>query len=124
MKTPEEIKLALETCIVGNCKKCSYREECDEEKFAALASDTLDLISDLELQNIMSCHECLTQKVERTPKWRSVQSDKPKPGQWVLAYCGGYANWYELNKWCGNGWLKAMPVTHWMPIPEISDEVV
>lgn len=52
------------------------------------------------------------------PKWISVEERLPKNGQWVLTYCGGYANWFELNKWCGDSWLKIMPVTHWLPLPE------
>ena len=56
--------------------------------------------------------------VDAMPKWVSVEERLPKNGQWVLTYCGGYANWFELNKWCGDSWLKIMPVTHWLPLPE------
>lgn len=52
------------------------------------------------------------------PKWISVEERLPEPGKWVLAYCGSYANWFVLNKWCGTEWLHVMPVTHWMPLPE------
>ena len=57
------------------------------------------------------------------PKWVSVEEKQPEAGKWALVYCGGYANWFDLNKWCGNCWLKVMPVTHWMSLPEPPKEV-
>ena len=60
--------------------------------------------------------------LEKQPKWISVDEQHPDAGEWVLTYCSGYAKWFELNKWCGNCWLKTMPVTHWMPLPEAPKE--
>ena len=56
-------------------------------------------------------------------KWFSVDEMRPENGEWVLAYCAGYANWFCLNKWCGDCWLNHMPVTHWMPLPQPPKEV-
>ena len=57
-------------------------------------------------------------------KWISVEKKHPDAGEWVLTYCGGYAKWFDLNKWCGDCWLKTMPITHWMPLPKPPKEDV
>ena len=59
---------------------------------------------------------------EAQQKWICVEDESPHAGEWVLTYCGGYAKWFDLNKWCGDCWLKTMPITHWMPMPEAPKE--
>ena len=84
------------------CEQCPYAyADCDE-----MSRDALTYIQQLEAAY---------------PKWISVKERLPENGQWVLTYCGGYANWFELNKWCGDSWLKIMPVTHWMHMPRTAE---
>ena len=114
MKTPEEIKKALECCsdadgFDGDCIKCPYKGEqwCgDKSKIDALA---------------------YIQQLEATqPKWISVDDDLPAH---VITPCLIYADehieiadWshdkYELAWWFFVDGEYETGVTHWMPLPE------
>lgn len=56
MKTPDEIKKGLECCIVGECSKCPYMQECDDHldkggdmvPADVVLADVLSLIQQLE----------------------------------------------------------------------------
>lgn len=102
-KTQEEIKKGLECCPVK--VPCSW--QC---QYYRIEGCGVSLLTD--------AHAYIQQLEAAAPKWISVKEKHPDAGEWVLTYCGGYANWFDLNKWCGDCWLKTMPITHWMPLPE------
>lgn len=123
MKTPEDIKKALECCsdadgFDGDCIKCPYKGEqwCgDKSKIDALA---------------------YIQQLEATqPKWISVEERLPDDNGYFLTkiHCDK-RDWIEVNtfdhtekEWwhdTGNRTEEATEfVTHWIPIPEPPKEV-
>ena len=121
MKTPEEIKKALECCgYFCSCKTCAYFG--DELCVVRLERDALSYIQQLESQ--------IAEVGKKVPKWSSVKERLPKDGQKVIAafrneggvivdqarYSIGefdFANWAYV--WHEN-------ITHWMPMPESPKE--
>lgn len=120
MKTPEEIKKALECCGADKpcraCRECPYRPEIDS--CSRMARDALSYIRQLENQ--------IADLGKKVPRWISVKERLPKDGQKVIAafrdggdvivdqarYSNGefdFANWAYV--WDEN-------ITHWMPMPE------
>lgn len=118
MKTPEEIKNALNNCGgSGGCKSCPYYvgvELC----IGMIMGDALTYIQQLENQ--------VADLGKKVPKWISVKEQLPKDGQKVIASFrneGGvivdqarhsngefdFANWAYV--WHEN-------ITHWMYMPE------
>lgn len=118
MKTPEEIKKALECCVYhGSCKTCAYFDE-DGKCVSILKIDALSYIQQLESQ--------IAELGKKVPKWSSAKEQPPKDGQKVIAtfrdgggvivdqarYSNGefdFANWAYV--WHEN-------ITHWTPLPE------
>lgn len=110
MKTPEEIKDALDTCGKRRIclSDCPYfgEEGCN----AHLEEDALDLIQQLEAQ---------------APKWISVEERLPPTGKAVLVYVNnakGVWPCVTIDAWDGS-WVKNADsewhiVSHWMPLPE------
>ena len=128
MKTPDEIKKALECCsdsdgFDGDCINCPYKGEkwCgDKSKI-----DALDYIQQLEHQIVE-----LTEKValleSAQPKWISVEERLPVVGEKVIV-CG-VKNGIQVGKfhmklrsennrrwWWKNNTI--LEVNYWMPIP-------
>ena len=132
MKTPEEIKKALECCsdadgFDGDCIKCPYKCEqwCgDKSKIDALA-----YIRQLEATQ---------------PKWISVEERLPEPNTIVLLIAHGWEpqlvyigklekveserSWLtglvsKASEWTvyGFSYLKEPIVTHWMPLPSMPE---
>ena len=118
MKTPEEIKKALECCAADEpCGGCPYRPEVDS-CIGMIARDALSYIRQLENQ--------VADLGKKVPKWISVKEQPPKDGQKVIAtfrdgedvivdqarYRNGefdFADWEYV-------WDEI--ITHWMPLPE------
>lgn len=111
LRTPEEIKKGLETCIgkcTGNKPHCPYHE-CGDGCMDTMNRDTLALIQQLEA---------------KAPKWISVEEGLPKEWQYVFAIsqydedsfepCVAY---HVRGKWnTGSGYNRT--VTHWMFAPK------
>lgn len=128
MKTPEDIKKALECCsdadgFDGDCIKCPYKGEqwCgDKSKIDALA-----YIQQLENQ-IGELTEKVAQLEAVQPKWISVEDRLPEHTVTpCLIYADGdmeMACWthdkYELAWWFFVDGEYETGVTHWMPLPE------
>lgn len=118
MKTPEEIKRALECCAADEpCGGCPYLPEVDM-CIGMIARDALSYIQQLENQ--------VADLGKKVPKWISVKEQPPKDGQKVIAafrneggvivdqarYSNGefdFANWAYV--WDEN-------ITHWIPLPQ------
>lgn len=120
MKTPDEIKNALEYCILGICSadhcpydvKGSTLEECTSE----LCADALDYIHQVEKQ--------LAELEAAAPKWISVEERLPEPFVSVLAYIPDMTPWSPVREAYRVGNAFYVPaladrehVTHWMPAP-------
>lgn len=123
MKTPEEIRKALEHCGADKpCGECPYRKEVDS-CIGMIARDALSYIRQLESQ--------IADLGKKVPKWIDVDERLPDKNENVLIAANGYvhsAAYYEYSDgmafstetgddiFCaGHGKDK---VTHWMPLPE------
>lgn len=122
--TEKEIVQALRCCKFGApCEKCPVvgNEDCFDEVNTAAA----DLIERLTAENAV-----LREKV---PQWISVEDKLPEPGVPVLVnYIGtdelphadGVVAWTDWGALWWEGSLAdsedevAVPITHWMPLPE------
>lgn len=126
MKTPDEIKEALECCAeISVCSECPYYNklnfggECVEIK----SIDALNYIRQLENQ-IGELTEKVAQLEAAQPKWISVDERLPdEPGEVLACVYGRICiAWYSNRCFetpsgmefyaCENA------VTHWMPVPE------
>lgn len=131
MKTHEEIKNGLECCIsdtYGCYEKCPYFNSLSNGVDCALKmhADALAYINQLEA---------------RVPKWISVKERLPKPSTYVLALTAPgalsvgenvivadyihpkkeeYGVFIMAYTSCADQYI--LPVTHWMPIPEMPKE--
>ena len=73
MKTPEEIRKALECCVYhGSCKTCAYFGR-DGKCICRLERDALSYIRQLENH--------VVDLGKKVPKWISVKEQPPKDGQ-------------------------------------------
>ena len=146
MKTPEEIKKALECCsdadgFDGDCIKCPYKGEqwCgDKSKI-----DALSYIQQLENQ-IGELTEMVEQLEEAQPKWISVEERLPEPNTTVLLIAHGWEpqlvyigklkkvesekSWLtglvsKASEWTvyGFSYLKEPIITHWIPLPSMPE---
>lgn len=118
MKTPEEIKKALEHCSADKpCGECPYRPEVDS-CIGMIARDALSYIRQLENQ--------IADLGKKVPKWISVKEHPPKDGQKVIAAFrdgGGvivdqarYSNGeFDFADWA---YVWHENITHWTPLPE------
>lgn len=120
MKTPDDIKRALNICGDDKCSKdCPYYDNCYmEDALCELASDALEYIQQLE-NHIGE----LTENVAQL-KWISVDERLPDgPGEVLACVYGRICiAWYSNRCFetpsgmvfyaCENA------VTHWMPVPE------
>ena len=128
MKTPDEIKKALECCSeISVCSECPYYNklnfggECVEIK----SIDALNYIRQLE-NHIGELTEKVAQLEAAQPKWISVEERLPDAGGKVMV-CG-VKNGMQIGAFSGiirpgknrRWWWKKntiLEVTHWMPIP-------
>ena len=111
MKTPEEIKKGLETCIgkcTGNKPHCPYHY-CGDGCMDSMNRDALALIQQLE---------------EQVPKWISVEERLPEvDGKYIVCTAKRsvyFTRFYAQGKG-GTGTFQTdiyTHITHWMPLPE------
>lgn len=79
MKTPEEIKKALECCGMLGCKECPYAgggSECIEKQ---LHRDAYAYIQQLE--------DHIRDLAKMVPRWISVKERLPEKGALIVALC-------------------------------------
>ena len=124
MKTPEDIKKALECCsdadgFDGDCIKCPYKGEqwCgDKSKIDALA-----YIQQLENQ-IGELTEKVTQLEATHPKWISVNDMLPeKDGKYIVCTAKGSVYCTRFKAYGKSGSFQTdinTHITHWMSLPE------
>lgn len=114
MKTPEEIKKALEHCIKNApCGECPMWPECQEATPEAPGFEPL-------LKYALAYIQQLEAKVHR---WISVEERLPKEFETVIIWRS------DCHQAC-IGWLigghwsvpKGVQVTHWMRMPEAPEE--
>ena len=136
MKTPEEIKKGLECCARASeeaCKHCPYCNDCDIFEACNLYRDALAYITKLE-QHFANVGKML-------PEWISVEDRLPEPSTYVLALTAPgalsvgenviVADYIHPKREDHGVFVIAytpyadqyiLPVTHWMPIPEMPKE--
>ena len=129
MKTSDEIKKGLECCAKASeeaCKHCPYCNDCDIFEACNLYRDALAYINQLEA---------------RVPKWISVKDRLPDPSTYVLALTAPgalsvgqnviVADYIHPKREERGVFVIAyttyadqyiLPVTHWMPLPEMPKE--
>ena len=130
MKTPEEIKKALECCGMmddDGCCKCPYNDgACDFQ----LERDAFEYIQRLE-DHI----HCL---INMMPEWVSVKERLPENAQRCIVITGFQhsdvcvATYYEISSrgnpngdWIfddGDGWLDTVAADYWMPLPKLPEK--
>lgn len=127
MKTPDEIKKALECCSeISVCSECPYYNklnfggECVEIK----SIDALNYIRQLE-NHIGELTEKVTQLEDAQPKWNKI-ADRP-PEEELKKYLVAFQSngKYVIDTAVYNGefgftlshWIPG-DITHWMPLPE------
>lgn len=131
MRTPVEIKMALNHCSERaegktKCSECVYFKDGRGWCSTAITRDAIAYIQQLE---------------EQQPRWISVKERLPEPNQDVLLIAHGWkgqllyigrlhheeakTSWLTgitsmESEWRINGWsyLKTPLVTHWIPLPE------
>lgn len=125
MKTPDEIKNALECCAeISVCSECPYYNklkfggECVEIK----SIDALNYIRQLE-NHIGELTEKVTQLEAAQPKWISVEERLPDCLEDVIAFNqNGDIRWFSVASVDRGTWWRdgkiVHHVTHWMPLPE------
>jgi hypothetical protein len=140
MKTPEEIKKALECCFYDSaqCGECPYYPvSCDRE----LVRDAREYIRQLEAENerLLNSYDaalCETSDMHsickdmevKAPRWISVEEMMPEHDVFVLV---GYKRYdlvfegcfdEEEKQWYDREYSYIAPPSHWMPLPESPKE--
>lgn len=116
MRTPVEIKMALNHCSEiaegkTKCSECVYFKDGRGWCSTAITRDALAYIQQLE---------------EQQPRWISVKERLPENGQKIIAAFRGsggqvadqarYSNGeFDFASWA---YVWADNITHWMPLPE------
>lgn len=114
MKTPDQIKTALECCRGTYCpKECPYYDECKIGSDAVI-TDFKQYVQMLESQ---------------VPRWIPVTERLPEDGENVIVFVRSCADWWTMDiDWCVNGhWVinaddEWHNITHWMPLPSAPKE--
>lgn len=114
MRTPEEIKKALEHCRTGvPCAGCPYSGDGIANCWDNFTHDLIVYIQQLEAQQ---------------PHWISVGERLPEGDNYILCHCNDgspdvvamyYGDREFLNLDLDNITLS---VTHWMPLPQSPEE--
>lgn len=114
MRTPEEIKKALECCgYFCSCKTCAYFG--DELCIIRLERDALSYIQQLESQ--------IAEVGKKVPRWIDVDERLPEKGEPVVTLCryefapDKYYFQYERYDPRSNMWQDGS-VQHWLTLPE------
>lgn len=124
MKTPDEIKKALECCSDVNapCKICPFYIATSAECIIHMADCAYEYIQKLEYK-IGELTEMVEQLEEAQPKWISVEEMLPDDCIDVLVFTrSGYTSSISIahalkGRWFSKG-IPVETVTHWMPLPE------
>lgn len=138
MKTPDEIKKALECCFnAAQCGDCPYYPvSCDRE----LVRDAREYIRQLEKENerLEYCYDVATdlesemynQRKEAESlvhRWISVKERLPEYGRCLVAVKLTNRKTIKTATYNEHGWWIDLPafdseITHWMPLPELPKE--
>lgn len=124
MKTPEEIKKALECCGMIGCRECPYaggEAECIEKQ---LHRDAYDYIQQLE--------DHIRDLTKMVPRWISVKDRLPENSLRALVrvihsynhtdvYADIAMSYFVDGHW-GDISSKYYDVTHWMPLPALPED--
>ena len=128
MKTPEEIKESMQYGIDESFAIYDDESYCPGEVEVGFISvedleAALAYIQQLEQERIMLM-DTVSKMCGKTPRWISVEDDKPKKYENVNVYVAGddgcrYTNtgFYDGKHWRGYG-NRFDVVTHWTPLPE------
>lgn len=132
MKTPEEIKRDIITCLVLNRMSRDQYETMRSallyigqlEKSVEFARDLSDGLKkatveqEREIENLKSS----------VPRWISVKERLPKvKGSYLVCgkhWIAGSEPITTIHYWWGNSWAQStvFEITHWMPLPEAPKE--
>lgn len=144
MRSPEEIKKALECCKNGECEGCCYLDGSGSLScVSSMFIDTISCIQQLEIQHRTEyCedadYDCKmlgdarkrTQQLEaQQPRWISVGERLPEEDGCVVCYLKDGSP-YTVCVYFADGELFFAPglnnvtdsVTHWMPMPQPPEE--
>ena len=116
MKTPEEIKLAMDCCKAGDCMSCPYLSNdntlpCN----VVLSKDVFKYIQQLE--------DHIRDLTNMVPRWISVKDRLPENGAPVVALCrydsalDRYYLLHERYDLRSNFWHDGS-AQYWTPLPE------
>ena len=119
MKTPEEIKLAMDCCKAGDCMSCPYLSNdntlpCN----VVLSKDVFKYIKQLE--------DHIRDLAKVVPRWISVGERLPENGALVVALCrydfapNRYYLLHERYDLRSNFWHDGS-AQYWMPLPELPE---
>ena len=120
MKTPEEIKLAMDCCKAGDCMSCPYLSNdntlpCN----VVLSKDVFKCIQQLE--------DHIRDHTNMVPRWISVEERLPENDALVVALCrydfapDGYYLLHERYDLRSNFWHDGS-AQYWTPLPELPEE--
>lgn len=119
MKTPEEIKKALECCAADEpCGECPYRQEVDM-CIGMIARDTRVYIQQLE--------DHIRDLTKMVPRWISVKDRLPENGALVVALCRydcvpyRYYLLHERYDLRSNFWHDGS-AQYWTQLPELPED--
>ena len=146
MKTPEEIRKALECCSKSVCRidcmdlECPYVTRYGHDCMNRMAADALEYIQSLEKE--IAEHDLLEDHIrdltKMMPEWVSVKERLPENAQSCIVITGFQppdvcvATYYEISSrgnpngdWIfddGDGWLDTVAAVYWMPLPDLPRE--
>lgn len=112
--TAQEIVQALRCCAEGECKGCAMHEDkqrCQENLLAKAAE---------AIERLTAENAALREKkrwisvTEKTPEYDMPQLALNADGDALIANYA-YGEWFDT-------WGQDVKVTHWMPLPEASEE--
>lgn len=134
MKTPEEIRKALECCSKSVCcidcmdLECPYVTRYGHDCMNRMAADALEYIQSLEKE--IAEHDLLEDHIrdltKMMPKWISVKERLPKNGGVYLCCLNSVFRticYFDGEQWDDSEDAYATHlVTHWMPLPNLPKE--
>ena len=119
--TYEEIIQALRCCAEGECKDCAMHEDKQrcQENLLDKASEAIERLT-AENAKAEAERDALREKnrwisvTEKTPEYDMPQLALNADGDALIANYA-YGEWFDT-------WGQDVEVTHWMPLPEATEE--